>query len=151
MLPTRTVSYKDETYDLEIIVKQVTAREGIRRMVLQQQARRQQPKEETIAGVAPDDEDAALALLGWNSLALGTYSSCLAATVSIKSKDKDKPTLSPDMPLSEFEALPETLTELWESAVEALNPQWYRWQQQGNSIQPSVESASTGKTVSTDN
>ena len=112
---TRTVVYKDDSYDVEIDVRQAALGGGFRRTALRSRELAQSKKRD-----APEGPEGYLAQ--W--VAFRTLPDCLGATAEIRNLDKEKEQLSSEMNLEEFLALPEALVIVWEQAVYECNPHW---------------------------
>ena len=111
----RTLVYKDDDYDVEIVVRQASYGGGFRRYAIlsREQARLKEREEKG---------DSSDWITQW--AALRTLPACVCATAEIRNLDKEKKQLVSEMDLDELLALPEALVIEWEKAIFACNPHW---------------------------
>ena len=130
---TRTVVYKDDDYDVELEVCQVSLVQGFRRIALHSRE---------LARLKERGQEADL-MVQW--VAIRSLPDCLACT-NIKNLSKDKKQLPTELSLDEFLALPEALVIVWEQAVYECNPHWLpqrKEPEQGEAQEPADSSNST--------
>ena len=133
----RTLVYKDDDYDVEIVVRQASYGDGFRRyaIISREQARW---KEQEEGGLAD-----------WNRhwAAFRVLPAFTCATVKIKNLDPEKQQLVSEMDLDVLLDLPEALVILWEKAVFECNPHWVPTpaveDESGEAQEPGESSAST--------
>ena len=136
---TRTVAYKDDGYDVELVVRQMSLGGGFRRLALRSReaARFKERFKE------PGEDAANYLQLHW--VAHFMLPACLGAT-EIKNLDADKIQVLDEMDLDDFLALPEAMVILWENAVYECNPHWMprmKEDEQGEAREPGDDSSST--------
>jgi len=107
----RTVVYKDDDYDVEIVVRQASVEDSFRRMSLHSREKARLTGREGEEFYLP---------LRWT--ALRTYPELVSCTAEIKNLDADKKQLSSDLSLDDFLQLPEALVFTWEGATYECNP-----------------------------
>ena len=111
----RTVVYKDDDYDVEIVVRQAALSAGFRRTALQSREMARLKEKDKVEGAEGY-------LVQW--AAFRTLPDCLCASVEVRNLDKEKTQLSSEMDLDQFLSLPEALVIVWEQAVYECNPHW---------------------------
>jgi hypothetical protein len=133
----RTVIYKDDSYDVEIVVRQATLGASFKRIKLRSREQAQMK--------AKDAEVSSDPLMLWT--AFRALPDCLGATVEIRNLDKEKQQLSTELSFDEFLELPEALIMLWQESTYEVNPHWLpsprEEDESGEAEGPSDNSAST--------
>ena len=109
MLQVKEIQYKDDFYDVTIVVKQGTLSDGMRRNALQGEA---------IASKKGADLPENLGQL----VAVHYIPSCIAATASIENRGAQS--ISAEPTFEEFMEYPDALVDLWVSLIWELNPHW---------------------------
>jgi len=128
----RKIVYKDDDYDVEIVVRQATLEAGFSRYALQSRER---------ARLKAKDADDSF-MVQW--AAIRTLPDCVSGTVEITNKGTKE--LSTEMDLEGFMLLPEALVVLWEHAIYECNPHWLpqpKDDEQGEASEPSDNSSLT--------
>jgi hypothetical protein len=133
----RTVIYKDDSYDVEIVVRQATLRQSFVRTKMYSREKAQMK--------ARDAEVQSDPLMMWT--AFRALPDCLGATVEIRNLDKEKQQLSTELSFDEFLELPDALIIMWQEAAYECNPHWVgkteKEDESGEAEGPSDNSAST--------
>lgn len=97
------VIYKDESYDITLILSSAKVSDAIKRTGLQS------------AIEHPEDSSALIAYMT-------IYPSCLATPTTVENRGEKE--FSLDMTLEDFLSLPDSLVSMWSDAVFEVNPHW---------------------------
>jgi len=128
---TRTLTYQDEALDVTLELGAATTLAGVRRALLQGRA---------LAYLDEGAAEAGLAATARRIVVQYLYPDLLAAVVEAEGLD-------PEMPVADFLALPEALTDLWQNLVYDLNPHWYPFRRPD---EPEDEAEKKGVTPASD-
>lgn len=130
------ITYKDDDYDVEIVVRQATLKDSFKRVKLRSREEAQMK--------ARDAEVQSNPLMMWT--AFRALPDCLGATIKIRNLDESKTQLSDEITFAEFLELPEAMIILWQEATYECNPQWLprpKEEKQGEAKEPGDNSNST--------
>ena len=123
---TAKVAYADDNYDIVISLRQATVLDGMRRAILDVEAR----SEALGLALATDEASTEVDAVPekWagylNFMVTEAYPSCVACIESIENADGAEKTLSKDITFAEFAGLPDALFQEWQKAAYKLNPHW---------------------------
>jgi len=114
-MKSATISYKDDSYDVEITIRQATVLDGMKRAILEIEATAESLELDLV-------EEKHVGYLRF--MISEVYPSCLASVESIENGEDAKKKLSKDMSFDEFASLPDALFQQWQKVVYKLNPHW---------------------------
>jgi hypothetical protein len=110
-----TFDYRDDDYDLTVIVKQATVLDGLQRAALEQKIQ----GSEMVKYLTPEIAERPWIVTWLKQL----YIAAQTLTVDIKSNDKEKGKVQKGLGLQEFLELPEALLNIWYMTIISVNPQ----------------------------
>ena len=138
MLQTKTITYEDQSFHVDIVVKQATLKDSFRFDAL-----RFLPRENV---EEPEDLVEKFVFRMHDLFSKLTHPALVVGTVEIHNLDPDKEQLTmEELPLAErIMELPQALVDMWEEAVLELNPTWSPFAQMRTTKSSSTENSSTG-------
>ena len=125
MLPTRELTYQDDALDVRLVISAPTVLTAMKRSVYYGRALAYLDALDQANAEAAEEEAAtpqlvnnAVEIAAQRLVAQYIYPDVLAASVEAEG-------LNLDMPVSDFLALPEALTDAWQKVVYELCPDWW--------------------------
>jgi hypothetical protein len=118
MAITKTIEFKDEEYDVKIVIRRATIFDGILRASLQVHVGRELEGRPDKEGEVPELR------LTLSLYSRYVYPACMSCIETLENNPEALKSMGANLSLDEFLGLPEPLVVAWEREVFKLNPSW---------------------------